>query len=93
MTHSSDDENSTNQQQQAQEANAAASAGAASYPGISVLDEQDVDYLSLDRNLTRLLKIIQQPWEGKETFAAVKLNREQVEFLVKIDALFRLLTF
>lgn len=84
MTHSSDDENSTNQQQQqAQEANAASSAGAASYPGISVLDEQDVDYLSLDRNLVRLLKIIEQPWEGKETFPAVKLNREQVEFLVR----------
>lgn len=55
---------------------------AATAAGFSVFDEQEVDYVTLDKCLTKLFAVMDQPWPGKEKFSAVKLNREHVEFLV-----------
>lgn len=48
----------------------------------SVFDEQEVDYITLDRVLGKLLGTMDQPWPGKEKFPPAKLNRDHVEFLV-----------
>lgn len=51
--------------------------------GLSVFDEQEVDYVILDRCLSKILVMMEQPWPGKEKFPPVKLNREHIDFLVK----------
>jgi hypothetical protein len=69
------------QPQDSSELNKAANAEAPAV--ISVFDEQEVDYVVLDRCLSKLLVMMEKPWPGKEKLAAVKLNREHVEFIVR----------
>lgn len=49
---------------------------------ISVFDEQEVPFATLNRSLHRLADILEQPRVGKESIPAIKLKKEHVEFLV-----------
>ena len=72
------------EQQQQQESTEMNKATAEVTSGLSVFDEQEVDYVTLDRCLSKLMVMMDQPWPGKEKVPAVKLNREHVEFLVRL---------
>lgn len=68
-----------------QEAKEMNNATADSFAGLSVFDEQDVDYVTLDRVLSKMLVMMDQPWPGKEKIPPLKLNREHVDFLVRLN--------
>ena len=51
-------------------------------PVYTLYDDQEISYTALNNALTRLVKILDKPLAGKETFPPVKLNKEHIEFLV-----------
>lgn len=54
-----------------------------SEPVLTVFDDHEVPYSVLNDALTRLVKIVEKPLVGKETFPPVKLKKDQVEFMVQ----------
>lgn len=51
----------------------------------TVFDDQEIPYAVLNSALGRLTKILDQPLAGKETFPAIKLKKEQVDFFVNFS--------
>lgn len=53
-----------------------------SEPVLTVFEDHEVPYAVLNNALTRLVTILEKPLVGKESFTAVKLKKDHVEFLV-----------
>lgn len=51
----------------------------------TVFDDQEIPYATLNSALGRLTKILDQPLAGKETFPAVKLKKEHIDFFVSLN--------
>lgn len=49
---------------------------------MTMFDDQEIPYTVLNNALSRLIKVLDEPLVGKETFPPVKQKKEHIDFLV-----------
>ena len=62
-------------------------------PILTMFDDHEIPYATLNNALSRLVKVLDAPLAGKETFTPVKLKKEHVDFFVNFHFLIFIFIF